>query len=136
MSVQPQPIGLAPSDVAALETLIDEWINLCLDRNWDGLLDLLTDDVVFMPPGEPMVSGKHDIESWLGEFPVMTEFSSSVSHIDGRADMAALRGSFDMTVDAGEGEMARLVGKWMATYRKEGGHWRCVTDCWNLDSPT
>lgn len=135
MSVQPQPIGLAPDDITALEALAAEWVDCCLDRNWDRLLDLLTDDAVFMPPGEPMVNGKPDIESWLEEFPILTGFSAAASHIDGRADLATMRGPFDMMVDTGEGEMVRMVGKWMATYRKEGGHWRCVTDCWNVDGP-
>ena len=33
-----------------------------------------------------------------------------------------------------EGE-TRMVGKWLATYRKEGGRWRLATDCWNFDAP-
>ena len=39
-----------------------------------------------------------------------------------------------MTVETEEGE-TRMVGKWLATYRKEGGRWRMATDCWNLDAP-
>ena len=39
-----------------------------------------------------------------------------------------------MTVETEDGE-TRMVGKVLATYRKEGGRWRMATDCWNLNAP-
>ena len=56
--VQPQPIGLSPEDRDALEAYTEEWISQCLDRDWDALVERLTDDVVFLPPDEPAVIGK------------------------------------------------------------------------------
>jgi len=64
----------------------------------------------------------------------MTQFRSDIVQVDGRADLASMRGTFDMTVEMGDGE-TRMVGKWVATYRKEDGDWRCASDCWNLDAP-
>ncbi len=132
--VQPQPIGLSPQDRDALQAYVDDWVSQCLDRDWDTLVERLTDDVVFLPPDEPRVIGKAAVAEFLEAFPIMTRFSASIDGADGRADHAALRGAFDMTVETDEGE-ARMVGKWLATYRKEGGRWRCATDCWNLDAP-
>ena len=134
MSVQPQPIGLSSEDRDALQAYIDEWIDQCLARDWDALVERLTDDVVFLPPDEPAVIGKAAAADFFEAFPVMTQFSAPILHVDGRADFAGIRGSFDMTVETEEGE-ARMVGKWLCTYRKEGGRWRCATDCWNLDAP-
>ncbi len=134
MSVQPQPIGLSSGDRDALEAYIDEWVSHCLDRDWDALVERLTDDVVFLPPDEPTVIGKTAVAHFLEAFPTMTRFRTSIDGADGRADHAELRDAFDMTVETDEGE-ARMVGKWLATYRKEGGRWRLATDCWNLDAP-
>ncbi len=56
--VQPQPIGLSSEDRDALQAYLDEWVSQCLDRDFDPLVERLTDDVVFMPPDEPAVIGK------------------------------------------------------------------------------
>ncbi len=132
--VQPQPIGLSPEDRDSLEAYAEEWISQCLDRDWDTLVERLTDDVVFMPPDEPAVIGKAAAADFLGTYPIITAFSSNIESADGRADHAALRGSSAMTMETEEGE-TRRVGKWLATYRKEGGRWRVATNCWNLDAP-
>ena len=132
--VQPQPIGLSPEDKDAIQAYTDEWVSQCLDRDWDALVERLTDDVVFMPPDEPAVVGKAAAADFLEAYPIMTRFSVNIESADGRADLATIRGSFDMTVETEEGE-TRMVGKGLATYRKEGGRWRMATDCWNLDAP-
>ena len=132
--VQPQPIGLSPHDRERLQACTDEFVSQCLDRDWDALVERLTDDVVLLPPDEPTVIGKAAAAEFFEAFPVMTAFSAGIAGADGRADYAALRGPFDMTVETEDGEV-RMVGKWMATYRKEGGRWRLATDCWNFDAP-
>ncbi len=132
--VQPQRIGLSTEDRDALQAYIDEFVSQCLDRDWDALVERLTDDVVFMPPDEPAVIGKAAVTDFLEAFPILTQFSARIDSADGRADHAALRGSAAMTMETEEGE-TRRVNKWLATYRKEGGRWRLATDCWNFDAP-
>ncbi len=132
--VQPQRIGLSPEDRDRLQALTDRLVSLSLDRDWDTFLELLTDDVVFMPPDGPAVIGKAAVADFMEAYPIMTQFSSSIESADGRADLATIRYSFDMTVETEDGE-TRMVGKGLATYRKEGGRWRVATNCWNLDAP-
>ena len=96
--------------------------------------ELLTDDVVFLTPDEPVFIGKAAVADFLEAYPIMTAFSISIESADGRADHAATRSSFDLTVETEDGE-TRMVGKGLATYRKEGGRWRGATSCWNLDAP-
>ncbi len=134
MSLQPQPIGFSNEDRDALEAYIEECVSQCLDRDWDALVERLTDDVVFMPPDEPAVIGKAAVADFLEAYPIITAFSSNIESADGRADLAAVRSSFDLTVETEDGE-ARLVGKVLITHRKEGGRWRLATQCWNLDAP-
>ncbi len=132
--VQPQPIGLSPEDRDALQAYVEEWVSQCLDRDWDALVERLTDDVVIMPPDEPAVIGKAAAADFFEAYPIMTAFSASIESADGRADHAAVRGSFDLTVETEDGE-SRMVGKVLVTHRKEGGRWRLATQCWNLDAP-
>ena len=132
--VQPQRIGLSPEDRDALQALTDDAVRMLLDRDWDALLELLTDDVVFMPPDEPAVIGKAAAADFLNAFPVLTQYSATIESADGSADHAAVRSSWEGTLELEEGE-TRMVGKRLATYRKEGGRWRVATNCWNSDAP-
>ena len=132
--VQPQPIGLSPEDRDAIQAYLDEYVSQCLDRDWAALVERLTDDVVLMPPDEPTVIGKAAAADFFDAYPIMTAFSAPIESADGRADLATIRGSLDMTVETEDGE-TRMVGKWLATHRKEGGRWRMATACWNLDAP-
>ncbi len=132
--VQPQPIGLSTEDRDALQALTDRSDSLSLDRDRAALLELLTDDVVFMPPDQPAVIGKAAVADFLDAYPIITAYSSTIESADGRADHAATRSSFDSTAETEDGE-TRMVGKGLATYRKEGGRWRIATECWNLDAP-
>ena len=132
--VQPQPIGLSSEDRDALQAYIDEYVSQCLDRDWDALVERLTDDVVFMPPDEPAVIDKAAAADFLNAYPIITAFSSTIESADGRADHAAIRSSFDLTVET-EDDETRMVGKGLITHRKEGGRWRVATQCWNLDAP-
>ena len=132
--VQPQPIGLSPEDRDALQAYSDEFVSQCLDRDWDPLVERLTDDVVFLPPDEPAIIGKAAVADFLNAYPIITAYSSTLESADGSADHAATRSSFELTVETEDGE-TRIVGKGTTTYRKEGGRWRTATNCWNLNAP-
>ncbi len=132
--VQPQPIGLSREDRDALEAYREEAVSQSLDRDWDALVERLTDDVVYLPPDEPALIGKAAVADFLNAFPIITAFSSTIESADGSADHAATRSSFDLTMETEDGE-TRMVVKWLATHRKEGGRWRRATVCWNLDAP-
>ena len=66
---------------AAIRGTIEPWCKACLDRDWDGLLGMCTDDVVFAPPGEPRVSG-NGLRAWLEAYPVMKALDFTFDHID------------------------------------------------------
>ncbi len=120
--VQPQRIGLSPEDRDRLQALTDRLVSLSLDRGWDAFLELLTDDVVFLPPDEPAVIGKAAAADFLNAFPIITQYSATIESADGSADHAVVRSSWEGTLETEEGE-TRMVGKRLATYRKERGRW-------------
>lgn len=54
-----------PSDLAAIEELERRWLACELaGRAWD-VLDLCSDDIVWLPPGRPPIQGKAAIRAWL-----------------------------------------------------------------------
>lgn len=106
----------------------------------EPLLELLADDVLFLPPNDAPKSGEA-VAPWLGEF--LRGFR--VRFLDQRhdeilahGDWAVLRTSFRWRVAprAGGDALARC-GTTVRTFRREAdGAWRLAREIWNTyDSP-
>lgn len=127
---------IGTEDRTALHDLKDEWVACCLNADWQALGALLTDNVVLLPPDQPIVEGKEAVLAWLRAFPSIGAFTTTVLDADGRADFAWARGTFAMTVEPVPDQRVTMKGKWAATYVKEDdGRWRCASDTWNVDGP-
>lgn len=127
---------LTEQDVDALRRIIREFERLTLDANWDGFASLYTEDVVVLPPEQPIVEGKSAARAWLDTFPPIKRFSLELKHAEGRADLAVTRGTLDMTVEPTPGKRVTMTGKWTSVFRRQpDGAWRCALDIWNTDHP-
>lgn len=136
MATAAAQITLAAEDLAQVRALTDEWVRTSLARDWDGLLALLTDDFVFLPPDVPIVIGKEAVRAYLDAFPRMTKFAATVVAAEGQPELAWARGTFSITAETAPGTTTSMVGKFGATYRKQSdGKWLCASDTWNLDAP-
>jgi len=94
-------VSLAPlsaTDIAAIETTQLQFAAAFLRRDFDALAALYTDDAVVMPPNEPAVHGRTALKAWMAAFPVVTDFTLSTGRIEGRADLAYVRGTYTMTL--------------------------------------
>jgi ketosteroid isomerase-like protein len=114
-----------------IAALVAPWVQACLDRDWDALLALCTDDVVFAPPGEPSVSGEESLKTWLDDFPVMTAFEFSFDQIDESDDLAVGFGEGSMTVEMDD-ETASMTIKFADVFRRQAdGTWLYSHVIWN-----
>ena len=128
--------SITEQDVATIRFTIQPWIQACLDRDWDALLSLCTDDITFLPPNEPIVEGQEATRAFLEAYPKITAFTVEFTPIDRRADRATVRGTFSMTVEAEEGE-ATMNGKFIDTFRRQVDNtWRYREVIWNPDYAT
>jgi uncharacterized protein (TIGR02246 family) len=128
---------LATEDVAAIRHVCDNaWTPIMLSANWDGMASLLTEDVVCLPPEQPIVQGKKAVRAWMDSFPPVRVFTCKAEHIEGRGDLAAARGAFEWTIEPTPGNRIPMKGKWISTFRKQSdGRWLVATDTWNTDHP-
>jgi ketosteroid isomerase-like protein len=127
---------LTSQDLATLRGLVDEWVRNCLNANWDKMASLLTDDVVFLPPNEPIVQGRNAVRSWFNNFPPIKAFAATLEDAEGRGDLAEARGTFRLNLEPSPGQQIEMTGKWVALYRKQpNGSWLCALDIWNTDHP-
>ncbi|HSM35198.1 MAG TPA: SgcJ/EcaC family oxidoreductase [Longimicrobiales bacterium] len=104
----------------------------------DAFAAVLAEDAVYMPPGEPAVSGKAAIRSWFESFleVVSVDGSYPSSEVNITGDWAIERYTADLTLTPADGsEPMREVGKGIHVYRRgPDGSWKLTYDIWNFDS--
>lgn len=111
------------------------WKEAALARDWDAMLDMCTDDMVFMPPGEPSVSGD-DLRPWLESFPVIREFDTDFEDVVVSGELAVAMGSVRMSLEI-DGERVPFDGKFTDVFRKGAdGTWRYRRVIWNSNRET
>ena len=112
------------SDAAtAVQDIIEPWNRACLDRDWDALLSMCNDDIVFMPPGAASVSGEA-VRPWLDAFPVIRSMEWSVDDLQESGDVAYLRGPVRQSLEV-DGQPEEFDGKYCDVMVKGAdGQWR------------
>jgi len=118
-------------DAAAIRALISPWIQACKARDWDALLALCTDDIVFAPPGEPHVSGPSAIRTWMDAFPVIGEFTFAFDQVEVDGALGVGIGTGYMSAEV-EGEATEMNFKFVDVLRKlPDGSWRFSHASWS-----
>lgn len=126
--------GLSREDVAAIRANIQPWTRACLERDWDTLLAMCTDDIVFLPPNEPAAQGD-SVRPWLDNFPTIKAMEWDIDHVQGKADLACLRGWVRMTLVV-SGQEVCFNGKYTDVCRKQAdGAWHFALIIWNSNEP-
>lgn len=129
-------LALTPADVSSIKGLVKPYIDACLKRDWDKLLDMATDDLVVLPPDEPMLSGRKKIFTWLEAYPTIKLFDIEVDHVEGQDHFAMAYGRFNQTVEA-KGKTTKLTGKFVNTFRRDDhGQWLFACHTWNFNAPS
>ncbi len=132
---QPVAQELPQEDLMAIRALSDSFMEAFNAADWESLVQLYTEDAVMMPPNEPSVEGRSALLSWLGEFPAGSELSLVIVEIDGRGDLAYVRGTYSLTIPMGEMmEPIRDTGKYLDIRRRQpDGSWPIAVDIFNSD---
>ena len=120
----------------ALQKLAETWAEAAPRQDWDTILDLCTDDVVFMPQDEPIVEGKEDQRTWHENFHTVQEMKSDFVKGEVSGDTAIGQGVFSLVAKSEEGSLVDMKGKWLSGYRRQpDGRWLISHLAWNLDRP-
>jgi ketosteroid isomerase-like protein len=129
--------ALSSADVAAIRSVSNEFAKLMIAGDFDSLIELYTDDAVFMPPDQPAVRGRSALRSWMSYFPRISAFTLSIEEIDGRADLAYVRGTYTMTMHPeGAPQPVRGAGKYIEIRKRQpDGSWLLSVDIFNSDQP-
>lgn len=128
--------GLPEEDRAALEGIMQEYARSALAGDMDAWAGLWAEDGVEMNPNAPAIIGREAIRDNTAALSI-TEFTVSVDDVDGRGDLAYVRGTFSVTMTAeGMPEPRSEEGKYLTVLRKSpDGTWLIAIDCWNSNLP-
>jgi ketosteroid isomerase-like protein len=128
---------LSDEDVVAIKARFDEYDQFLLSGDWDAFVSLFIENAVVMPPNEPILQGREAIKTNQEAFPPNTEFMTQVVEVDGRGDIAYVRGSYSLKIEMeGVPEPIQDSGKYISILRKqEDGSWLFAVDIWNSDMP-
>ena len=108
---------------AAIQEIIEPWNRAVIDRDWDALLSMCTDDIIFMPPGEHSVSGD-GVVPWLDAFPTVKSMFWDIDDVQQSGPLATVRGSVRETFEI-DGEEVHFDGKYCDVFRRgDDGKWR------------
>ncbi len=112
---------LQPDDAAQIRATIAPWRQACVDRDWDSLLALCTEDIVISGPGDPKATGDA-VRPWLENYPVIKTMTFDFDRIEVSGDLAAASGSGSMLLEV-EGQEVTETFDFIDVFRKEQGTW-------------
>jgi uncharacterized protein (TIGR02246 family) len=122
-------------DVRQIRELIGSWIAASNAGDLPALMDMMTDDVVFMTPGRPPFGRAEfaaDSERMKG---VAIDARAEVQEIEVFGPRAFIRNHIQVELSAPGQPARRMSGYAMSVLRKEAdGHWRIARDA-NLVRP-
>ena len=129
--------GLAPADQTTVRSALNDYFDAAKSGDASRWAALYANDAVIMPPASATVEGRPAIETWLKALPVViTEANGEALEVDGRGDLAYVRGIYAMNVSVPSvPQPVRQEGKLLQIYaRQQDGTWLLARDIWNANA--
>ncbi len=128
----PGPATLSEEDIAGIETTTQAWGEAANTGDWAALGATYTADAVLLPPNEPAVQGRSDIQAWFEALPPVSDFNLKTVEIEGVGDVAFVRGSYTLTMTPEGMDAVADTGKFLDVRHKQAdGSWLIHRDIFN-----
>lgn len=129
------PADLSEADRVAIRAATDSFISHQRARRDSATAELFSEDARFMPPNGGITEGRSAIRAWLAAFPPMANFTLTPIEIEGRGDLAYVRGTYSYTLVGRDGhQIGEDRGKYLEIRRKQpDGKWLMTIDIYNSD---
>lgn len=116
-------------DEKAIRALIDRWMSATRAGDLPAVLDMMTDDVVFLVPGKEPFGKKEFAAASSGMKDIEISGVSDIQEIEVVGTSAFLRNHIEMTITPRGGASVRRTG-YTLTIMKKGidGRWRVSRD--------
>ena len=118
---------------SAITARSDQWEQALTGGDLEGLVALYTDDARLLPPNAELAQGSAAVRASFGEM-IDAGLSVKLDTIEATisGDIGYRVGTYALTAPDGS-----VVdgGKYIETWRLEGGEWKISNDTWNSDMP-
>jgi len=137
LACQPAPAKLSEADIAMIRAAADSFSSSAVAGRAAASAALFAENGVFMPANGPAVVGRAAIEAWFAAFPPLSDFKHEIVEVDGRGDLAYVRGNYSLTIAAaGRTPAISDHGKYLEIRRRGAdGRWLTTLDIFNSDVP-
>ena len=134
---RPAPPPLSDADKAAMRAGGDSFVVYFRTNGDSAIAALFTEQAVLMPPNAGAVEGRAAIRAFFEGFPALPDFTGTPIDIDGRGDLAYVRGTYSLSMPAASGRPAMSDhGKFLEIRRRQpDGKWLVSVDIFNSDVP-
>jgi len=123
------------SDETAIRQVIDTWLNATRKGDITTILDLMTDDILFMVPGQEPFGKEGFIASFQKIGNARIEAASDIVELRILGEWAFIRNHLDLKMRSADGGEVHRAGYTLTLLRKEAdGKWRLARDA-NLLAP-
>lgn len=130
----------ASASTTAVDSASNRLISALRSDSRDSLLALMTDDVVLMPPNEPVLRGKAAVSDWYGKFIGMmrtTGLTVTNREVLIGGDYASEIATFEWGLVSREGGPAITDrGSYIQVWQRQpDGRWLFSREVWNSMAP-
>jgi ketosteroid isomerase-like protein len=131
------PPALSDGDKTEIRAATDSFVANARTRRDSANALLFTETASFMPPNAGIAEGRAAIRAWMSGFPTTSDFTLTPIEIDGRGDLAYVRGTYAFKIVGPDGhQVGEDHGKYLEVRRKQpDGKWLIVADIFNSDVP-
>lgn len=127
---------LSDADRKGIQDVTDRWLKAMVNGDSTAVSAAYTEDAMLLPPNESVVKGRAAIRHYLGQFPKITSFKAPLVEMDGRGDLAYVRGTYEITMmPPGAKTPVKDSGKFIEIRQKQpDGSWLIQRDFWNSNA--
>ncbi len=139
VACQPGAASLSDQDQAAIRKVLDDATKMANSPKPDYAAYVKLyygEDATVLVANTTPVQGQAAIQTMLESFPPMSEFKADIVDLDGRGDLAYVRGNYSMTLKPAGAPPMTDRGKYVEIWKKQtDGAWRVRYDSWSSDLP-
>lgn len=128
---------LPDREINAIKAVHSDWLEHELAGNAEGVLELCTEDAIWLPADGSILKGKAEIRRWLGEpGPPIKELRVDEPQIAGSGSFAYKFSTYSTSyLSSGSSELTRVAGTHLWILHKgQAGAWRVVLATWTSTS--
>ena len=131
---QATSLDLSSEDHREIKLSSKKWVETYNQNDWEGLAALFTPEAIMMPPNGLAVQGREAIAKWEEANETGFRIAFKLEAIEGRGDMATVRGRSCVFIPDGTGGYGVDVGKFLEVRKQHSnGEWLIEADIFNSD---